>query len=184
MKLRLIILVVVAAGLAVAFAVRSASPPKETLQTNTESDDNGDSKLMVRDFELPGDEPEEDADFDVNVRVDKASGKNRLVLEVTEKHGYYAETFQALIWHSGKTGSDPDDSPLNVNYFMNRYLKANETLVDCIDLVPGEVRDVGGDLGADSDWSAEITSYDRARTKNPDTFPPVGGTGKCGVGGS
>jgi len=139
---------------------------------------------MVRDFQLPGEEPEEDAQFDVNVRVDKASGKNRLILEVTERHGYYVETLQALIWYSGGTGLDPASAPVVVQFFMNRYLKANETLVDCIELVPGELRDIGGDIGMDSDWSAEITSYGRARAQNPASFPPVGGKGHCDAGGS
>jgi len=175
MKPRLIILIVMAAGLAAAFAVRSSSPPK----AGEGEKETGDEGKMVWQFELPGEEPEEEADFDVNVRVDTSTGKNRLVLEITEVHGYYVEYLVADIWYRGAKETEEAGSLLTLTHRMNRYLKANETLVECLELVPRELSFVGGTIGTSEDWEAEITSYNRARAANPKSFPPVGGENRC-----
>jgi len=176
MKPRLIILIVAALGLAVAFAVRSATPEK-----TEEQKESGNDGKMIWQFELPGEEPEEEAEFDVNVRVDTSTGKNRLVLEITEVHGYYVEYLEADIWYTGGKETDEGRGPLTFTHRMNRYLKANETLVECLEVVPRELSFVGGSIGTDADWAAEITSYNRARATNPATFPPVGGESRCGT---
>ncbi len=182
MKPRLIILIVSAAGLAVVFAVRSASPP------DAEGGNSGeDSALaeatargqMIWTFDLPGEEPEEEAEFDVSVRVDTSTGKNRLVLEVTEVHGYYAEYLVADIWYVGAKKSEEAGSEPIVTHRMNRYLKANETMVECLELVPRELSLVGGSIGLTEDWKAEITGCNRSRAVNPESFPPVGGESYC-----
>ncbi len=182
MKPRLIILIVAAAGLAVAFAVRSASPPSagdEISGDNPASAEIRDPQKLVWEFELAGDAPEEEAEFDVNVRVDTSTGKNRLVLDITEVHGYYVEYIVADIWYVGGDELDDADYQFTFTHRMNRYLRANETLVECLELVPRELSFVGGSIGSTEDWAAEITNYNRARAANPESFPPVGGEDRC-----
>lgn len=187
MKPRLIILVVIAAALAVGFAFRTAAPPK-----NAGNGDGGvqppvtpvmkkirEQQKMVFEFPLPGKEPDEPCEFNVNVRVDTSTGKNRLVLEISEIHGDYVEVPTVQIWYAGPEGLDQPDAPLSFNQILNRYIPANETMVECLEVVPAELRHVGGKIGTDSDWRAEIIEYRRARTKNPEKFPPVGGKSRC-----
>lgn len=187
MKPRLIILIVIAAALATAFALRSSAPPKKDAGGDTQFETNGGEKIedvrerqkMVFEFPLPGKEPDEPCEFNVNVRVDTSTGKNRLVLEISEIHGDYVEVPTAQIWYAGPQGLDQPDAPLTFRQILNRYIPANETMVECLEVVPAELRHVGGKIGTDSDWRAEIVEYRRAREKNPEKFPPVGGTSRC-----
>lgn len=182
MKPRLILLIVAAAGLAVAFAMRSVSPPSAggaVSGDNPALQEIRDQGRMIWQFDLPGEEPDEEAEFVVGVRVDTSTGKNRLVLEVTEVHGYYVEYLVADIWYVGGKASDDSGSGPAVTHHLNRYLKANETLVECLELVPRELSKVGGSIGSSEDWSAEITRHARSRAANPESFPPVGGEDRC-----
>jgi len=187
MKPRLIILVVVAAALAITFALRSSAPPKKDMDKDTVVQTDHGEKInelrnqqkMVFEFPLPGKEPDEPCEFNVNVRVDTSTGKNRLVLEISEIHGDYVELPEAEIWYAGPDGLDLAQSPLSFTHLMNRYIPANETMVECLEVVPAELSHIGGSIGTDSDWRAEIIEYRRARTKNPEKFPPVGGKSRC-----
>ena len=62
---------------------------------------------------------------------------------------------------------------------MNRYLEANDTMVECLELVPRELSFVGGTIGSSEDWAAEITGYNRARIANPKRFHVIGGDDRC-----
>ncbi len=184
MKPRLVILVVLAGILAVAFAMRSSAPKTEDdmqLSTVAKKDMAAvrDQQRMIWQFELPGEEPEEEAVFDVNVRVDTSTGKNRLVLEVSEEHGYYVEYLKAAVWYVENEGDNRNDTRFEMTHRLNRYLKAGETLTECFELVPAELGRIGGSIGESQNWRAEIDSYHRARVANPKKFPPVGGTNKC-----
>jgi len=188
MKPRLIILVAVAAVLAVGLALRTSAPPGEDsdsaklidLAEGTTMSDLEDQRRMVWNFPLPGEEPEEISEFDANVRVDTTSGKNRLVLEVTELHGHYVEYLTAYVWYAGPEGWDLPDSPLVITHIMNRYLPADKTIVDCFEVVPRELQVAGAEIGVDDHWEAEIVAYERARDVNPEHFPPVGADSRCG----
>ncbi len=185
MKPRLIILVVLAGVLAVTFAMRSSAPPKEgsgshlTPEEQAELKERHSKQLLVWQFPLSGEDPEEEPEFNVTVRVDTSTGHNRLVLEVSELHGYYVEYLQATVWYVNKEGDDPNDTPLVIRRVMNRYLEAGSTLVDCFEVVPSELNSVGGSIGESWNWRAQIDSHARARTENPANFPPVGGTSRC-----
>ncbi|MCH7885374.1 MAG: hypothetical protein IIC01_09000 [Planctomycetes bacterium] len=192
MTIRLIILVVVAGVLAVMFAVRSTAPPAGVAanqQNSFLSSDEGKSReqvaleqqtLLQRD--LPGEEPPEPADLSVRVEVDPTGGKNRLYLYISEAHGYYVEDFTVVIWHKGDGDvTEPEDAALQVNHPINKFLKANETLVDCLELVKPELDKVGGDIGQTGDWEAIVERYGRARAENPVEFPPLG-RDACGTG--
>lgn len=189
MNVRLLILIVVAGGMAVYFAVgkNKESVVIEIDEDPTSNEPGGSKKIETRtpaDFPLPGrepaDPPEAPDDFAVTVEVDRSTGKNRLYFNITEKHGYYVETFRLLAWYKRPGVTGPEDSPLTVPHYLNDYLKANETLRTCIEVVPAELSRVGGDIGKSENWEARIDHYDRAREKNPDQFPPVIRVNSCG----
>lgn len=191
MTIRLIILVVVAGALAVMFALRSTAPPSEVVanQQNSFMADGGKTReqvaleqqtLLQRD--LPGEEPPEPADLSVRVEVDPTGGKNRLYLYISEAHGYYVEDFTVVIWYKGDGDvTEPQDSALQVSHPINKFLKANETLVDCLELVQPELDKVGGHIGQTGDWEAIVERYGRARAENPVEFPSLG-RDACGTG--
>ena len=192
MTIRLIILVVVAGVLAVMFAVRSTAPPAEEpaeQQNSFLASDEGKSREQVAQEQqtllqrvLPGEEPPEPADLSVLVEVDPTGRKNRLYLYITEAHGYYVEDFTVMIWHKGDGDlTEPQDSALQVIHTINKFLKANETLMDCLELVKPELANVGGDIGQTGDWEARVRRYGRARAENPVEFPPLG-RDACGTG--
>jgi hypothetical protein len=184
MKPRLIILIVAAAGLAVYFATRAAAPPKEE---TTLSDGISDAERQrIRDMQTPlaardllGDEPAEPADLSIRVEVDPGSEKNRLYYHITEAHGYYVETFYIEFWYKPTPDTSADASPLFLTHHANEYLKANETLSSCIEIVPAELSRVGGDMGTTENWEAWVADYGRARTENPDPLPEIAKVAKC-----
>ena len=189
MSVRLVILVLVAGALAVSFAMRSSAPPPEEENVLTgflpgeggkNKEDTDAEKQLIWEQSLPGEEPPEELDLSVQVRVDTSAGKDRLSLYITEAHGYYADFFNVQIWYiNGGEETTPEDSPLSFIHLMNRYLKANETLKDCLELVPAELARIGEDIGDDENWGAEILSYRRARARNPDPLPIVTEMHRC-----
>lgn len=188
MNIRLIILIVVAAALAIAFAMRSAAPPGAQdddmpiflagPEGNTPEQILAAQKMIGND-PLPGEEPEEEADFDLRVTVDTSGGKNRLRLYITEAHGYYVEFFNLSVWYQGGDVTGEDDSPLVISHKINNYLAANQTLSDCLDVVPSELSEIGDDIGTDADWAGEVVSYTRARAEDPATFPQLTEMPRC-----
>ena len=69
-------------------------------------------------------------------------------------------------------GATEEDSPLVLNQFFDRYMPARENLRLCLEVVPAELQRVGGDIGATSDWNAEVVWHNRWRANNPNQFPP------------
>ena len=181
MNPRLIILIVVAAGLAVFFAIRLSSPPKPEAQTvvNDGLSPAERERLKViqtplRNRPLAGKEPDVPPELAIRVEVDPTGKKNRLDYYITEKHGYYVESFEIEFYYKPKPDTTPDDSPLAmIHRVENEYLKANDTLASCFFVVPAELEDVGGEIGASKNWGARILSHGRARMQNPDPLPLV-----------
>lgn len=182
MKVRLVILVMVAGGLAVYFAAGKNKEPVVIIEDEPEVDvpvpkEVVTNRRTLSERPLPGrepaDPPEAPDDFAVTVEVDRSKGKNRLYFNITEKHGYYVETFRLLAWYKKQGVTAPEDSPLVVPVYLNEYLKANDTLRTCIEVVPAELASVGGDIGATANWEARIDHYDRSREKNPDPLPSL-----------
>ncbi len=182
MTARLIILMVAAGILAVMFARRSTAPPQEQSQDEiTIMIDGGKSREQLSEEQkalwerdLPGEEPPEPPDLSVRVEVDPTGLKNRLYLYITEAHGYYVEEFRVVIWHKGDGDvTGPENSPLQVTHPVTKFLKANETLVDCLELVKPELRHLGGDIGQSQDWEARVERHGRARVENPALLPPL-----------
>ena len=184
MTARLIILVAAAGVLAVMFAMKSAAPPPQEQPQDeiTIMIDGGKSREQLSEEQkalwersLPGEEPPEQPDLSVRVEVAPTDLKNRLYLYITEAHGYYVEEFTVVIWHKGDGDvTGPENSPLQVTHTVTKFLKANETLVDCLELVKPELRHLGGDIGQSQDWEARVERHGRAREKNPALLPPLG----------
>lgn len=177
MKPRLIILLVLALGLAIWFATKSndnkpgasAPPAPEELTTDATAEAR---KVELAEIPLPGNEPSEPAQFSVKMEVDQSSGKNRLVFYITEKHGYFVETMNLRLWYT-PTGKDIDtkESPLVLTHYINDYMQAKQTFKGHLEVVPAELAQVGGKIGASENWRGEITKYHRAREADPNPLP-------------
>ena len=187
MSARLLILIVLAGGLAVYFAVAKNRAPAVVEPTTEDEDGMTKEELARKRIEqtalckrpLPGKEPAEPPDLAVTVEVDRASGKNRLYFNITESHGYYVETFRIQAWYKREGVTGPENSPLHVNVYVENFLKANETFRTCAEVVPAELSRVGGDIGTTENWEAEVEWHCRAREKNPDPLPHVTDMGRC-----
>lgn len=173
MNPRLLILIVVAAGLAIYFAAVKGRTKPNTGPVETEvSQEDRERQTTLDLLDLPGTEPPEDPDLTIQVEVDRSHGKNRLYFTISESHGFYVEQFRVQFWFARDGKDDPDDSPLLLSHFFDRYLPAKETLRLCLEVVPAELSKIGGDIGETKQWRAEIESHGRWRAKNPDPLPP------------
>lgn len=193
MSTRLIILAVIAAILALRFATTMSDPPKaETQEEASIYDGDGthsleDIRVMQKDLwtrgDLPGKKPGVAAEPQVRVEVDTSGGKNRFYLYISESHGFYMDTITIDVWYTGENNEYNDDnSPLTVTQrIMNKYLKANDTLVDCMEIVPTELDRIGGDIGDTQNWDAEVVSWmdNRVRESNPDPLPLIYESDRC-----
>jgi hypothetical protein len=189
MSARLLILIVLAGGLAVYFAAGKNRAPAVIEPAAEDENAGGMSKEEIEKIRLeqtelckrplPGVEPPEKPDLAVTVEVDRTSGKNRLYFNVSESHGYYVETFRIQAWYKREGVTGPEDSPLEWTLYVDNYLKANETFRTCAEVVPAELSRVGGDMGTTANWDATTIWHGRARAKNPDPLPFVTDMGRC-----
>lgn len=182
MNPRLLILIVIAAGMAVYFAaVKGGAKPAEVpiIAMDGES---GEKRTLDK-FDLPGSEPAETPELSVQVELDRSKGKNRLYFTLSEAHGFYVEQFQVHFWYVKPGVPEPEKPLVSATNFFDRYLPAKGTLRVCLEVVPAELRDVDGDMGESSNWKAEVEWHGRARVQNPDPMPPrtdlVAGTSSC-----
>jgi len=183
MNPRFMILVGTAGVLAIVMAVKLSQPapatPDDHWQMFAEDPPDPEHGIPLCERELPGEEPDEQPEFDIQVAVNATSGKNRLDFWITEAHGYYVEAFSVVFWYKETPDMELDDAPLQVREYFESYLPANDTLKDCLDIVPAELRHVGGGLGTTENWGAEVLWYCRARLENPDSFPVLIQAGDC-----
>ena len=185
--MRLLILIVLAGGLAVYFAVGKNRAPAvvdpaaedDDWMTKEERERIDQEKIELSRRPLPGKEPAEPPDLAVTVEADRTSGKNRLYFNITESHGYYVETFRIQVWYEREGVTGPENSPLLFTVYKNEFLKANETFRTCAEVVPAELALVGGDMGTTQNWDAKIIYHGRAREKNPDPLPIVTNMDRC-----
>ncbi len=184
MKPRIVILIVTVAGLAIYLATRATAPPVEDIEF--EDTITGEELRKIRLIQtllakrpLPGSEPAEASDLAIQVEVDESIEKNRLYFYITEAHGYYVETFEIYFYFNPDPDNPREDDARACSAYIDDYVKANETLKGCIEVVPAEIQTIGGDMGTSENWEAEIVSHGRARMQNPDPLPPLTETGKC-----
>lgn len=170
MGARLIILIVLGAGLAVFYAARPPSqsgdgivvPPAETPETIK-------GKMLWHkdppDCPAAGVEP----DLNLSFSIDPADGKNRIYFELSESHGFYVQSFILQFWFMPTPDTECEDSPLCFELPLDRYIKAGETYVGCTDINDAELRKIGGDMGTTDNWGGHIIDFSmtRACTENP-----------------
>ena len=193
MQVRLILLLVVLVGLGVGVAIKFTGTKTvganeaSTEDPGTTLDSNGEPLELVREKQkplglrvLPGEEPAEPPQLSIRAYPDKSSGKNRVMFEISEAHGYYVESFNVLLWYKSSPDTTAEDTPLPVPVVVEKFLKANETLVDCTSIVPSEASKVKGDLGTEENWGAMITRHGRARATNPNPLPALADAYDCG----
>ncbi|GEM_PF-1203133 len=181
MKIRLVLLLVVFLGLAVTWASKTAKPP--TPQGDSAADATDDDtprqytkvdQLLLSDRPLPGKEMHDEADVSVRISVDPTPNKHRLLLEFTEAHGYYVETFYVRPWYKATPDAEYDENaPGPDGLVINKYIPPNGTMTYCSPLVPSEMGRIGGDMGTSENWGVEIRKFGRARTKEeaPNPLP-------------
>ena len=130
---------------------------------------------------LAGEEPAEEAEFDVQVEVDTTGQKRRLYFYLTEAHGYYVETIDIDFYYKPTPDTEYEESPLVVPVHLDEYLKANEVGEGCIEVVHAELDDVSEEItmGTSENWEAVVVDYGRARAENPDPLPPAEKTVHC-----
>ena len=184
MKPRLVILIVLAGGLAVYFATRASAPPTEEpeFKDDMSAEDRArirEQQKMLWERDLPGEEPPEPPDLSIQVEVDASGAKNRLFYYVTEANGYYVESFDIDFWYKPTPDIEFDDSPLAFSQPVNDYLPANAALEGCLEIVPAEIGRIDNHMGTSENWEAEITAYGRARMQNPDPLPDLAKATSC-----
>lgn len=177
MNPRFLILVAIAACMAIYFAAvrgsaKAPNPSVDTSMTPKEREELRTVQKTLDQFDLPGSEPPEKPNLSVQVEVDRSKNKNRLYFTLSEAHGYYVEQFRIHLWYVQPGDDDPENSPVNLTQFFDRYLPAKETLRFCMELVPAELTRVSGDMGETKNWDAEIIWHGRARAQNPNPLPP------------
>ncbi|MGB0716940.1 MAG: hypothetical protein ACPGXK_13745 [Phycisphaerae bacterium] len=171
MSARLIILLLAAGGLAVGFAMKVSAPATETHDDHDEQSEPPACSTPLSKFELPGDEPEQEPVFDIQVEVDHSTKKNRLIFNISELNGYYAESLRILFWYQSQPGMEPEESPLRLEHYMDKYVASNKILRECIELVPAEMRHIDHDIGQAENWAARVIHHNRARVTDPDILP-------------
>jgi hypothetical protein len=183
LSFRLLMLLIVAGALAVGWGLCATRPPTATIEVPAflppaGFDDMDLETIRHRQEDIPSEhveaeELEPPPEFDVAVHVDSKGLKNRLFLEITETHGYYVEALTVEVWYKPGPGPVPEGwSPL-VMHPVNKYIKVGETLRDCLELVKFEVDLIGGTLGTEENWYAEVSRYGRALETNPDPLPAL-----------
>ncbi|RME37647.1 MAG: hypothetical protein D6788_09025 [Planctomycetota bacterium] len=187
MNIRLVILLVVAGGLAVYWAVRTPPSPKTSAAGEDDVTFLGDrSQEEIRLMQtplgkrpLPGVTPDVPPELSIRVEVDPSGKKNRLYYYITEAHGYYVEEFTIDFFYKPTPETTKEDSPLVVQQDVQNYVKANETFTGCMDFTWRDLRDVGGSMGTDENWGADIVRHGRYREENPDPLPLIPDVAQC-----
>jgi len=181
MKIRLALLIVVLLGLAVTWASKTAKPPTTQGGSTPDATDDAVSpqftkldQLLLSERPLPGKEMRAEAEVSVHVSVDPTPGKNRLLFEFTEAHGYYVESFWVRIWYKSTPDEEfEDEGPGRNELFVNKYIPPNGTMTYCAPLVPAELGKLRGEIGTSENWGTILRKVGRARTKEeaPNPLP-------------
>lgn len=187
MNARLMLLLVLAVGLAVYFAVRTPSTPAAgSDEGQTFAAEGGLTQEQVREMQTPlrkrplaGPTPNVEPDLSIRVEVDPSGKKNRIYYYITESNGFYVEEFQIDFYFKPEPNAEKQDSALIIPLVVQNYLIAGETFEGCTEVVAAEMDRIQGDMGSDENWAAEITSHGRYRARNPEKLPLLPEVAKC-----
>ncbi len=169
MGARLIVLIVLGAGLAVYYGTRTPVAPDAHVKIQEFDSDKPEPGQMLWHYDLPGEQPAEPPDLELDISVDPADGKNRIYFTLSEANDYYVESFILEFWYLTDPDTEFEESPLRVVHYVDKYIKAGEVLEDCTDVVNEELKRVGGEMGTIDNWAGRISGRGRMRyrTANP-----------------
>lgn len=174
MKIRLLLLLAVLGVVLVVTLTKDETP---TVAGTDGGDDDGpiteggaptvDQKKTLMEIDVPGENPAVTPDIQVQVRPDDSSGQNRLYYTITEKHGFFVETFRLRFWYSPSRYQEKNDEVSVMIFLVNHFLKANDTFEGYTQLTPVEMEIINRQMGTGDNWRAEVLHYGRWRDKNP-----------------
>ncbi len=173
MNPRLLILCACLGGMAIWAAIPRTPPMDQLGVIEAQPQDVIDGKKMLYQWDLPGEDPPDELEFDLNVWVDDADDKNRLYFSISEVHGYYVESLNLDFYYKSTADTTYEDSKLRLPVYINNYIKAGETFTDFVEVVDAEIDSVTDDIGSTENWGVEVTGYGRAREKNPEILHAV-----------
>ncbi len=167
MGARLILLIVFGAGLAVYYGTRKPVAPDSHVKVQEIA--GKEPNLMLWNYDLPGEQPAEPPDLELSLSVDPSDGKNRIYFTLSEANDYYVETFVLEFWYLTDPDTEFEESPIQIEHYLDKYIKAGEVLEDCTDVVAAELMRVGGEMGTIDNWAGRISGRGsmRYRTANP-----------------
>jgi len=172
MKVRLVLLLVVLIAVIIYVVTKGPRTTEVVIDGGPDgtsvvySDDPVGSKKTLNEMDLPGEEPGVPAEFEIAVRRDADDIKQRIYFEITETHGFFAETFRVRFYFT-PTGKGPDARVLVFMHYINDFLEANDTLAGEVLISDAELGVIGGDMGSTENWSAQLVMHGRVRVDNP-----------------
>lgn len=188
MTVRLLILLMLAGGLAAYLVTRATAPPAPTCHEQAFLPGDDDLTLEqirskaqgnLSDYDFDCDAPPEPPAFEFDVRVRPGDPKHRLYFDVRETHGCFVAYLNIAFFYKPEPDSSIDASPLIVPHTVPTFLVERRTLTSCIEVVDRELKMIGGQIGTSENWGAEMTSIGRACRQAPDPLPPVSDLPAC-----
>ena len=169
MGARLILLIVLGAGLAVYYGTRTPAAPGSHVKVQEIRRDIIEPNQLLWNYDLPGEQPAEPPDLELTLSVDPADGKHRIYYTLSEANDYYVETFVLEFWYLTDPDTEFEESPIQVSHYVDKYIKAGDVLEDCLDVVGAELSKVGGEMGTIDNWAGRLTGRGnvRYRAANP-----------------
>ena len=169
MGARLIVLIVLGAGLAVYYGTRTPVAPDAHVKIQEFDSDKPEPGQMLWHYDLPGEQPAEPPDLELSLSIDPADGKNRIYFTISEAHDYYVESFVLEFWYLTDPDTEFHESPIQIEQPVDLYVKAGEVLEYCTDVVFAELDLIGGEMGTIDNWAGRITGRGstRYRSANP-----------------
>ncbi|MCH8148399.1 MAG: hypothetical protein IH987_10455 [Planctomycetes bacterium] len=164
---RLILLILLGAGLALYYGTRTPAAPD--IHVEVEILPSVEPNLLLWNYDLPGDQPVEPPDLELTLSVDPADGKQRIYFTLSEANDFYVETFILEFWYLTDADTEFEESPIQIEHYVDNYIKAGEVLESCLEVVDAELAEAGVDMGTIDNWAGRITGRGpmRYRTADP-----------------
>ena len=170
MGARLIVLIVLGAGLAVYYGTRTPVAPGAHVKVQEFEEGEIEPNQMLWHYDLPGEQPAEPPDLELDFSVDPADGKNRIYFTISEAHDYYVESFVLEFWYLTDPDTEYEESPIQIEHYVDMYIKAGDVLEYCSDVVFAELDRAGVEMGTIDNWAGRITG--RGSTRYRSAHPP------------
>lgn len=166
---RLILLILLGAGLALYYGTRTPAAPDSHIAVEEIENEDSEPNRLLWNYDLPGEQPVEPPDLELTLSVDPADGKQRIYFTLSEANDYYVETFVLEFWYLTDADTEFEESPIRIEHYVDKYIKSGEVLESCLEVVDAELDKAGVDMGTIDNWAGRITGGGsmRYRTANP-----------------